>query len=94
MHNKTLGKINFIKSQQKRVHEIHADNLLKIYSKKPGSKLKEFYKDFCYGEGIKKLKVKKRKKEVFITNKRINRQNKILLSRIKNIENRKGIIVF
>lgn len=90
MQNKYFVTLNFIKSHHKREHEIHANNLLKIYTKKPGEQISKFQKDFDYAQGIKYLRTKKRKKEVKMSNKRINRQNKVLLSRIKNIEKRDG----
>jgi len=92
MQNKYFVTLNFIKFQQKREHEIHAKNLMKIYTKKPGDKVNRFKKDFEYSRNIRKLREKKRLKELNFNNKRINRQNKVLLSRIKNIEKRDGTL--
>jgi hypothetical protein len=90
MQNKYFVTLNFIKCQQKREHEIHAKNLLKIYTKKPGEKIQQFEKDFNYAQNIKYHRNRKRSKKIKMKNKRIDHQNKVLLSRIKNIEKRDG----
>lgn len=90
MNRKNNITLNFIRNQQKREYEIHAKNLMKIYTKIPGEKINDFKKDFNYSQNIRKLREKKRLREIKVRNKRINRQNKVLLSRIKNIEKRDG----
>ena len=92
MNRKNNITLNFIRNQQKREYEIHAKNLMKIYTKMPGEKISAFKRDFNYSQNIRKLREKKRLREMNSKNKRINRQNKVLLSRIKNIEKRDGTL--